>query len=162
MLAIKNILYATDCSGHSKFAFQLACSLARDFGARLVMLHVTDPPVGLYGDCVLYREPPGYLDPLRKQLQRLGPRDPSIHVEHRVEEGDAATEILRLAEETRADLIVMGTHGRTGLRRFIAGSVAEQVVRRAPCPVLTVKQPVAPGGTGTASRAMGNAVTIAQ
>jgi len=56
-------------------------------------------------------------------------------------EGDVATEILRLAQETGSDLIVMGTHGRTGLARLLMGSVAEQVVRKAPCPVLTVKTP---------------------
>jgi hypothetical protein len=62
--------------------------------------------------------------------------------ERRLEEGDAVTEILRVAEEAPADLIVLGTHGRTGLARLLMGSVAEQVVRRAPCPVLTVKAPL--------------------
>jgi universal stress protein A len=58
-----------------------------------------------------------------------------------VAEGDPAEMILRVAEEVHADLIVMGTHGRTGLSRLLMGSVAEQVVRRAPCPVLTMKAP---------------------
>jgi nucleotide-binding universal stress UspA family protein len=74
-------------------------------------------------------------------LRQLQPSDPALHVEYRLEEGFAATEILRLAEEAKADLIVMGTHGRTGLSRLVLGSVAEQVVRKARCPVLTVKAP---------------------
>jgi nucleotide-binding universal stress UspA family protein len=62
-------------------------------------------------------------------------------VEHHLKEGDPAAEILRLAQEARVDLIVMGMHGRTGLGRLLMGSVAERVVRQAPCPVLTVKVP---------------------
>jgi nucleotide-binding universal stress UspA family protein len=62
-------------------------------------------------------------------------------LEHRLVEGDAATVILQVATEIKCDLIVMGTHGRTGLSRLLMGSVAEQVVRNASCPVLTVKTP---------------------
>jgi nucleotide-binding universal stress UspA family protein len=80
-------------------------------------------------------------EPLRVKLQQLLPRDSKVRVKHRLAEGDAATEILRLAKETQADVIVMGTHGRTGLVRVLMGSVAEQVVRKAPCPVVTVKTP---------------------
>jgi nucleotide-binding universal stress UspA family protein len=64
-----------------------------------------------------------------------------VTVEHHLKEGDPATEILRLAEERKVDVIVMGTHGRTGLGRLLMGSVAEQIVRKAPCPVLTVRLP---------------------
>jgi nucleotide-binding universal stress UspA family protein len=62
-------------------------------------------------------------------------------VEYRITQGDAAAEILRLAEETKCDLIAMGTHGRTGLERLVVGSVAETVMRKAHCPVLTVRSP---------------------
>jgi nucleotide-binding universal stress UspA family protein len=81
-------------------------------------------------------------EPLRAKLHQLLPSDPNVPVDHRLAEGDAATEILRLANETRSDVIVMGTHGRTGLARVLMGSVAEQVVRRAPCPVVTMKTPL--------------------
>jgi len=64
-------------------------------------------------------------------------------VEHRLEEGDTAKVILDVALEIGAGLIVMGTHGRTGLGRLLLGSVAEQVLRKAPCPVLTAKFPLA-------------------
>jgi nucleotide-binding universal stress UspA family protein len=80
---------------------------------------------------------------LRLQLQALKVEDGDIQVERRLEEGYPGAIIPRIAGETKADLIVMGTHGRTGLSRLLMGSVAEQVVRKAPCPVLTVKVPLA-------------------
>jgi nucleotide-binding universal stress UspA family protein len=76
---------------------------------------------------------------LEDRLFKLQPPDRTIHVQRLLREGDPAQEILHTAEETKADLIVMGTHGRTGLRRLLMGSVAEVVLRKAPCPVLTVK-----------------------
>jgi len=69
----------------------------------------------------------------------LQPTDSKIPMERRLLEGDAATEILNVAKVTKADLIVMGTHGRSALGRFLMGSVATHVVRRATCPVVTVK-----------------------
>jgi nucleotide-binding universal stress UspA family protein len=77
---------------------------------------------------------------------------PKTHlpVERRLEEGDPVTQILGIAEEESCDLIVMGTQGRTGLGRILMGSVAEQVMRKATCPVLTVKMPE---GENTAQRA---------
>src|SRR5205814_2627344 len=85
---------------------------------------------------VLYRE-------ARQELNRLAVPDGNVRAERRFEEGDAAGTILRVARELPADLIVMGTHGRTGLGRLLMGSVAEQVVRKASCPVMTVKTPSA-------------------
>jgi nucleotide-binding universal stress UspA family protein len=64
---------------------------------------------------------------------------PRVTIEHRLLEGSAATVITETASETGADMIVMGTHGRTGLSRLMMGSVAEEVLRRAPCPVLTIR-----------------------
>jgi nucleotide-binding universal stress UspA family protein len=139
MLPLRTILHPTDFSEGSDLAFRLACALARDYGARLVVMHVAVPSVLVYGEGVLPARAEDYLVPLREQLERLRPRTPSIPVEYRLVEGDAATEILRAARETRCDVILMGTHGRTGLRRLLMGSVAEQVVRRAMCPVVTVK-----------------------
>jgi nucleotide-binding universal stress UspA family protein len=80
---------------------------------------------------------------VQSQLQALPVADHGIVVERRLEEGYPGSAIPRVARETRADLIVMGTHGRTGLGRMFMGSVAEQVVRKAPCPVLTAKLPLA-------------------
>jgi nucleotide-binding universal stress UspA family protein len=133
MLPVQTILHPTDFSERSGYAFQLACSLARDRGARLVVLHVM--PVPLAQEKRLYREE------MEGELNRLGAPDPGVRVERRLEEGDPAAQILRVAEETGCELIAMGSHGRTGLGRLLTGSVAEQVMRRAPCPVLTVKAP---------------------
>jgi nucleotide-binding universal stress UspA family protein len=74
-------------------------------------------------------------------LGKIQSPDPKVHVEHRLAEGEPDETILRVARESNCDLIVMGTHGRTGLRRALMGSVAEQVVRLATCPVLTVNSP---------------------
>ena len=73
--------------------------------------------------------------------------DAQIVVEHRLEEGNPVAEILRVARETHCDLIVMGTHGRTGLAHLLMGSVAEQVVRKAGCHVLVVKTPFPPSSS---------------
>jgi len=142
MLALHTILHPTDFSKHSRCAFGLACALARDYGARLIALHVLVPPPVAYGDGVVVAADP---EPLRATAQEhLGELEipgANVRAERRLEEGDPATVILRVAKEVHADLLVMGTHGRTGLGRLLMGSVAEEVVRRAPCPVLTVKTP---------------------
>jgi nucleotide-binding universal stress UspA family protein len=136
---IKTILYPIDRSECSQAAFRVASALARDSGARLVILEVVPPPVVVYG-------PPNesYLEEMQKELDQLNVFDPNIQVERRLFEGIPATEILRAAEETHSDLIVMGSRGRGGIRRILLGSVAEAVLRRAVCPVLIVKSPLAP------------------
>jgi nucleotide-binding universal stress UspA family protein len=99
------------------------------------------PELVPYGEAVSQLQPEGYQHKLWDDLRRIQSPDPAVPVEHRLAEGDSAEEILRLAQESGCDLIVLGTHGRTGLPRLLMGSVAEQVVRKAPCPVLTVKAP---------------------
>jgi nucleotide-binding universal stress UspA family protein len=137
MLAIRTILHPTDFSACSDFALRLAASLARDYDARLVLLHVIEPLV--VADIDVLVPPPWIgLEALQKRLQNLRPRDVK-KVQHRIVEGYPATEIANVAKETKSDLIVLGTHGRTGLKRVLMGSVAEQVLRKASCPVLTVK-----------------------
>jgi nucleotide-binding universal stress UspA family protein len=134
VLPIRTILHPTDFSEPSEAAFGLACSLARAHGARLVVQHVVPLPVVLYGP-----PPEEYLTHLREQLVHMQARDSKVSMEDWLVEGDPATAILRAAEEISCDLIVLGTHGRTGISRLLLGSVAEKVVRRAPCPVLTVR-----------------------
>jgi nucleotide-binding universal stress UspA family protein len=141
MLTLKTILHPTDFSERSEFAFRLACALARDYGAQLLVLHIMAPAV-LYGEGMVAFPIEGYEHEAREKLQQLQTHDPKVSVEHRLAEGDPTREILRVAQEAKCDLIVMGTHGWTGLGRFLMGSVAEGVVRKAPCPVLTVKMPV--------------------
>jgi nucleotide-binding universal stress UspA family protein/mannose-6-phosphate isomerase-like protein (cupin superfamily) len=142
MPGIKTILHPTDFSEHARYAFQMACAMARENRATLVVLHVMMPSVS-----PLQQQPPP--DPLQPaesqgaaaQFPWPEPSDPQIRVEHRLAEGDPAEEILHLAGRLRCDLIVMGTHGRTGLGRLLTGSVAEVVLRKAVSPVLVVKIP---------------------
>lgn len=145
MLKFKTILHPTDFSPQADVAFHLACSLARDHGAKLVVLHVATNPAYFTGEGMAVPLPPVDIKPLGERLSRL--TDESIKVEHRLSEGDTVAEILSLAKETNCDVIVMGTHGRRGLGRLLMGSVAEEVVRRAPCAVLTIKSPVGDNGS---------------
>jgi nucleotide-binding universal stress UspA family protein len=143
MLALKTILHPTDFSERARHAMHLACALARDHGAKLVLCHVKLPPAVVYGEFgALPPEAPDSLESLRRALDEVAPAEPALVAERVVVEGDPVAEIVRLARERGADLIVMGTHGRTGLGRLLMGSVAEQVLRKAPCPVLTLKAPV--------------------
>ena len=141
MLPINNILHPTDFSDRSEFAFRLAAALARDYHASLVILHVVQEPVVLYTEGVMPSPPEDHVEEVRERLLSLQVRDGAPAVTHRLEEGNPATEILRVADLIPADLIVMGTHGRRGLKRLLMGSVAEYVLERATCPVLTVKTP---------------------
>jgi len=139
------ILHPTDFSERSQYAFQLACSLARDYEARLIVLYVAQPTPVIFGEMVAVPQVPldEELRPWRQKLHELQQTTAQTQVETNLRVGDPAEEVLREAEEMQADLIVMGTHGRTGLGRVLMGSVAEQVVRRATCPVLTIKLPAA-------------------
>jgi len=136
MFNVRTILHPTDFSKHSEWAFRLACSLARDHRARLVALHVAPPPV--YG--LAFAQVAEY-DELWKKLHRLEVPNLSVPLEYQLRHGHAVTEILRVAREVECDLIVMGMHGRSGIGRVLMGSVAEEIVRRAHCPALTVKTP---------------------
>jgi nucleotide-binding universal stress UspA family protein len=141
MLPVHTILQPNDFSTLSKSAFDMACSLARDYDARLVVVHVQPPPM-MGGEVhALITTPQELADELRAALDTLQPHDRSIKIERVLAQGDAATEILRTAQKISCELIVMGTHGRTGLAHLLMGSVAEKVSRLAPCPVLTLKHP---------------------
>jgi nucleotide-binding universal stress UspA family protein len=142
MIPIRTILFPTDFSKPAAHAFELACSLARDHQAKIVVLHVaTPPPIVVPEGVVADVDNPSYVAELKKQLLNIRPADARLAVEHRLEQGDPANEILRVAKDIGADWIVLGTHGRTGLLRLLMGSVAEQVLRRATCPVLSVRMP---------------------
>jgi nucleotide-binding universal stress UspA family protein len=144
MLSIQTILHPTDFSDCARYAFDLACSLARVHGAQLVVVHVIDVEYGKhgFGGVMVEVRPADYPVQQFQLLKQLAPPDPDVRVEHVLVEGSPVEEILRLAKEIHCDLIVMGTHGRTGLGRVVLGSVAEQVVRQADCPVLTTKSSV--------------------
>jgi nucleotide-binding universal stress UspA family protein len=143
MWPIKSILHPTDFSESSAKAFEAARALAADHHAKLIVLHVTSVPdlaYKGYGAPGAPLEEEEYIDKARRDLASL--TSPSgIVLERLLEEGDAASQILRVANELKPDLVVMGTHGRSGLRHVLLGSVAEQIVRKATCPVLTVRAP---------------------
>jgi nucleotide-binding universal stress UspA family protein len=134
VIRISKILYATDFSSHSNQAYFHAVALAEKHGASLTIVFVYAPGLakGQKGDDRNH---------WRNQLEQIRPVDASIPVHHVFLEGDPAAEIVRYATDAGMDLIVMGTHGRTGLERLLMGSVAEKVMREAPCSVLVVKLP---------------------
>jgi nucleotide-binding universal stress UspA family protein len=135
----EKILFPTDFSSLSDSALAYATALARDAGAKLLIVHVEEPAMAYGGGEMYY----GVLDPdtetLKKMLADVKPKDETVPYEHWLVSGDPADEIVRLAKQEHVDLIVMATHGRTGLRHLLMGSVAEAIVRRADCPVLTFK-----------------------
>jgi len=138
MLRVKKILYPTDFSSFSNQAYFHAVALAEQHGASLTVLYVFVP--GLNEPAA----PPGAAAQRhywREQLEQIRPVDPGIAVHHVLLEGDPASEIVRYAADNVIDLIVMGTHGRTGLERLLMGSVAEKVLRESSCSVLVVKLP---------------------
>lgn len=146
---IKTILVPMDFSLPSQRALEIATSLAAEQQAKLVILHVLEPiPFAGEGQLAYSFEDMG-TDEARRQLQKVLPSDRSILFEHKLVRGDAATQILNVAQEIAADLIIMGTHGRTWLTHLLLGSVAETVVRNANCPVLTAKQPAPVASSST-------------
>lgn len=145
MLPIRTILYPTDFSPYSDVACQFACALARDYDARLILAHVVHEPVVAYGTGPVAPDMDAAEVELKSWVSLLASQFAPVTVEYRLAVGSPAAEILRLAGEVKSDLIVMGTHGRTGLGRLVLGSVAEHVLREAGCPVVTVKAPLASG-----------------
>jgi nucleotide-binding universal stress UspA family protein len=141
MIKLERILIPTDFSEYSKQASKYACELAGRFTAELHLLHVVQPIIlsesgGLLPpDVVIGEEGP------RKALEELKEPgfDQAARVIREIRTGTPFVEIVRYARDNDIDLIVMGTHGRSGLIHALMGSVAEKVVRKAPCPVLTVR-----------------------
>jgi nucleotide-binding universal stress UspA family protein len=146
---VKRILFPTDFSGCSQAALECASALASESGAELLIVHVDELPrqyIEGFGPGFAGH---GYVpasentrDEVREQLNGVTPTIPGVRCEHHYLRGDPAEQILKLAERQDIDLIVMGTHGRTAALRLLMGSVAEAVVRRANCPVLTLKKPI--------------------
>jgi len=142
MKPIKSILVPTDFSDCSEEAMQSAAMIARTFNAQILLVHVIQPYaygmtetfnlVDHYTALKTIAEP--MLDQARKRLSKQG-----VTVKTDLLTGPAHREILEKARRSKADLIVMGTHGRTGVEHFLLGSVAEKVVRLSPGPVLTVR-----------------------
>jgi nucleotide-binding universal stress UspA family protein len=142
----QKILVPTDFSADAEEALRVASELSRAYAATLTLIHVYDPiAYPLPDGYVMYT--PGQLSNMLAEFdKRLARAKESaiaaaaLGVTTRVLQGSAAAEIVRFATDEAYDLIVIGTHGRTGLPRFLLGSIAERVVQTAACPVLTVKR----------------------
>ena len=149
MKPFEKILTAVDFSENSDFAFEYALTLAKQFQAELTIMHVINEPVDLRGFYV----PHISFEQLEKEIEEGAEKMMEKFCQTRMVDytnykttiitGIPYEEIIRKAEETGASLIVLGTHGRTGLDHIIFGSTAERVVRSASCPVLTIRMPVA-------------------
>ncbi len=144
---LRQVLLPTDFSGCANYALPYATAIARATGATIVCLHVVEPVVPAVGYTGLAEPMPiadiseQLEDSAERELPRLTDREEcaGLNVEEIIVHGDAAAEIVRVAAEREVDLIVISSHGRTGLGRIIFGSTAEAVVRHARCPVLVVK-----------------------
>ena len=148
MAEIKRILYATDFSDLSAYALHYAAYLAERCGAELHCLHVVDDSYQYWLSMEVTTIPAGppideLLAAARKQLgEFLADKVPEgVAVTTKVLSGRPFVEIIRFARRQKMDLIVLGTHGRTGLRQVLMGSVAEIVSRKSSCPVLTIRHP---------------------
>jgi nucleotide-binding universal stress UspA family protein len=147
MKTFDKILTAIDFSDNSEHAFDYALTLARQFQAELIILHVINEPVDLRGFYVphisfeqLEKE---IADGAEKMMEKFCQTRLGDFSNYRtaIVSGMPYEEIIRKSEEVGASLIVLGTHGRTGLDHLIFGSTAERVVRSSSCPVLTIRMP---------------------
>lgn len=130
----QTVLFSTDFSDRDQAAFSAACDLALKAGARLLVLHVQDPRYPAQSKAT--RKDPNV------EFTRYVPEDLGVNFDHVVKVGDPAEQILNVAEQENVNIIVLGTHGRSGLSRAFAGSVAEKVLRNADAPVMTVRDSV--------------------
>ena len=139
-MAQKTIVFPTDFSTASDAALVHAEALAKQTNARLLIVHVEEPPLAYGGGELYYGLPEPNSERILKMLEDVRPSDPSVPYAHRLTMGDPAGEVVRIATEEAAEMIILGTHGRTGMTRLLMGSVAEAIVRRAPCPVLVYRE----------------------
>ena len=147
MLTIRRIMFPTDFSEPAEYAWPYALTFAQEFGAEVHVLHVVAPPPRLTEAYTVTFDPEGTVQAvmadantaLDGQIEAAKSRGLLFRREVRV--GVDYREIIDYAVKHDIDLIVMATHGRTGLAHVLLGSVAEKIVRKAPCPVLTIKHP---------------------
>lgn len=145
MIRLQKVLLPTDFSDYSTAATKYACELARRFDAELHVLHTLETHLASTPTFGMGLALPTHIKESRDAAEKAlaGVLDPKWVVDrtviHAVVEGSPKVEIIRYARKHDIDLIVLSTHGRTGLSHVLMGSVAETVVRSAPCPVLTVR-----------------------
>ncbi len=144
--SVTRILCPTDFSAASDAAIRAAEAIAQSFGARIDLVHVWLPPVAMAYDAAFIPTPDqivGYTNDMQKNLAATAARIslPADRVDRHLIQGVPWQDVIATAVSKGCDLIVMSTHGRTGLTHFVMGSVAERVVRSSPVPVLVVPAP---------------------
>jgi nucleotide-binding universal stress UspA family protein len=145
----KKILFCTDFSENSHWAFTYALSLAKAFKSKLMILHVTPEPV--HPDQLSIYLPQEKMEELKASQKKELEKELKTHYLQKMkglknyqvvfQEGEPFYVIIQTVRKEAIDLVVMGTHGRTGLDHILFGSTAEKVVRKSPCPVLTIRLP---------------------
>ena len=144
-MVFKTILFATDFSEGSDFAFKAALSMAGKYDSKLIVIHVINEPVDLRGFYVPHISFDKLEEEIEQGAEKLMEKFCRTHMqdfnnyETYVLPGIPYDEIIKKAESLNADLIIMGTHGRTGLDHVLFGSTAEKVVRKSPIPVMTIR-----------------------
>lgn len=146
MKRVRRVLHATDFSSASRRAFSSALAIAKSLNAKLTVVYVLSPLVPLVPDQYVDAETLDRYDRQARQWSRKRldaaartAKKAGVKVTTLLRDGDPVEQIVRTARASRTDLIVMGTHGRRGIPKFFLGSVAERVVSRAPCAVMTVR-----------------------
>ena len=147
MIRLAKLLVPTDFSEDSEQAARYAVELAKRFQAEIHCIHVVDIPADLLSTSAYYMTGPSdqFIDQIREESKKnleafAGKNLEGAQVQTAFLEGSPFVEIIRYARDQQIDLVVIATHGRTGLKHVLFGSVAEKVVRKAPCPVLVVKR----------------------
>ncbi len=147
MLSIKKVLLPTDFSDFSKLALPYAADISRKFGADLYIIHVFDENTldpyyfgsGEFSQDFYAKLQDEFQDHIDKYIEDVDLSD--VNVIPILANGTPFLEIIRYAKEEKMDLVVSSTHGRSGLSHMLMGSTAEKLVRKSPCPVLTVRHP---------------------
>ncbi|GAB4344609.1 MAG: universal stress protein [Candidatus Abyssubacteria bacterium] len=146
MIQLKRVLFPTDFSDFSRYAATFAVSFSHDHGAKLFVLHVIEPSIldelhVLSVTTQVLEEKSRQL--AQEELESATDADVLEKLEYEIvcRKGTPFLEIIRFTRENAIDMVVMGTHGRSALESALLGSTAEKVVRKSPCPVLTIRKP---------------------
>ncbi|MCA8943734.1 MAG: universal stress protein [Planctomycetes bacterium] len=146
MIKFKRVLVPTDFSEHAKLALDYAVSLPFEEGGELLLVHSIEPTVYPIHQVISRTDELSIENQVRKtcqmQLDDLAKEVTNVNVRTLIRDGYASEELVEMADEEGCDLIVISTHGRSGIKHLLMGSTAERVVRKASCPVLTVRKPM--------------------
>jgi nucleotide-binding universal stress UspA family protein len=140
-MKMKKIIFPTDFSRTGDAALEYAATLAQERGAQLLLVHAQEEPSAYVGGGMYYGIPEPTAEELFSMLRDVHPVNSSVPCEYRLLQGNPAEAVVECASTEQVDLIVLGSTGRTGFSRMLLGSVAEEIVRKSPCPVLVCKHP---------------------